>query len=476
MSKKFFLLIFCFWGLCFSESLAVVKKLEIYRNGVFLVEEFQVRNGENKLFLQAPVREEEIEFLKATGFEILSLEMSEGDPPTDLHRRLKALKEQEKALSLELERLKEELEILEMALEADETPPATEFQKYLALFQELWQKREKAKAELSEVQKTLTELQKKVAFEKVTVVRLLSRGRGKLSLRYPAGKLISYRESYAIFLDSKKQTLKIKASMILRQRSGSNLGPLTVHFYPRSESFSFISPPPFKPWILEDHLLRPRLLMEKAQTFVRGLKPRLAERELSSGAIWERLTLKEVVLPSGRTTYLSLAEEALPVEAFLIEVPLYATTRAFFRADLKPDKSYPRIKAKIYLDGSFVGETWCGPFEPGKEARVYFGPARLLEVKREVLKDLTGDSFWGKKVRERETRTTIINHYKRRLLVEAIERVPVPRRKEIKVEVEADPPWTERTPEGKVVWRFELAPEEKKVIRLYLRIKEPKDE
>ena len=475
MAKRILLLLFCcfFWGL--SEGLAAVKEIEIYRNGVFIVEEFEVAPGESKIFLLAPVREEEIEFeATSPGLEILSLEIVEAEPQTALHERLKTLKARERELSSKLEKIEKELELLQKALEAGKEPPsAAELPKYFALFSELWQEREKTRAALEELRQELAALRRKVAFEKVTAVNLLARGQGRLSLRYPAGKLITYRESYALFLDTKAPALKIKASLLLWQRSGKPLGPLTVRFYPRSRRYGAISPPPFRPWILED--LRSGLRLEGTQALGKHIKPRVAEREVSEGAIWERLTLRNVSLSAGGPNHLSLAEERLPLKSFLVEVPLYATTQAFFRADLLPERSYPRLRAKLYLDGSFVGESWCGPFEPGKETSVYFGPAHLVEVKHEILKDLSGASFWGQKVQERETRASIVNHYRRKMSLEVVERVPVPRKKGVKVEVKADPPWTERTPEGKVVWRFGLAPEEKKTIWFYLKIKRPKD-
>ncbi len=477
MSRKifFFLVLgWLLWGK--SQILAKVKEIEIYRNGVFFLEEFEVKEPESKFLLLAPVKEEDLEFLNPSkGLEILSLEITKADAQTELHQRLKALLAQEEKLSSKIKKLEKELEILEKALK--ENPlSAAELQKSLTLFDNLWQEKEKSKEELKALQKTLKGLREKVAFEEITVLKLMTRGRGKLHVRYPATKLISYRESYALYLNTQAPELKIKAAALLRQRSGKTLGPLELRFYPRSRSGMIISPPPFNPWFVENHFLRPKLLLKKAETFVRQAKPRLAQREVAPGAIWERITLEGVVLSPGRPQYLPLAEENLPLHSFLIEVPLYATTQPFFRADVRPERSFPRLQAKLYLDHSFVGESWCGPFDPGKEVKIYFGPASLLEVKQEVLKDLSGSSFWGKKIQEKETRTKIINHYQQKMLVEVVERIPVPRKKEIKIEVKSNPPWTEKTPEGKVLWRFELAPEEKKTIWFYLKIQRPKDE
>ncbi len=214
--------------------------------------------------------------------------------------------------------------------------------------------------------------------------------------------------------------------------------------------------------------------MKRAATVVEKLKAPSFEREVPKSGFWERLKLSNVYLSPGENV-LSLPDQTLPVRQILVEVPLYAGPMAFFRVDLIPDKSLPKLSANLYLDGTFVGKTVVGPFLPGKENVLYFGQAHLIEVKREVLKDLSGDSFWGKKIEEKITRTTLINHYPRAVQLEVIDRLPITRKKEIKVEAKAEPQWDERKPNGKVIWRFRLGPEEKKTILLSIKIKRPKN-
>ena len=457
-----------------------VTGLEIYRNGVFILQEFEIKGEEEKLSLLVPVSEDRLEVLKITpGLEIYSLELEKEEPQTELYQRLKALREQEKEISSKVEQLKKEQDLLVKILSnSEEALSFSDFQEFFSFYEKLWQKKNFLESRLSAIREEIKELESRLLFEKVSVVRLVSGGKGKILFRYPADGLIGFRESCALYGDFWGKTLRLKAALILWQKSGQRLGPLEVSFYPRSERYNIVSPPPFKPWYLEDHffpLPKAPFLMKKAKRMVKKLKPE-AEREVAPGAIWERVRIKNVLLPAGKPVYLPVAEDFLPAISATLEVPLYANTQAFFRLKVKPAKSYPRLRAKLYLNGSFVGEAWVGPFTPGAEIPVYFGPARLLEVKREVLKDLSGESFWGKEIQEKETKTILINHYSRNVQVEVIDRVPVPKKRESRVEVEAEPRWVEKTPEGKIIWRFTLAPEEEKTIRLYLKIRRPKGE
>ena len=471
-----FLLLVLFFGA--SGALAALKSIEIYRNGLFLVEEARLKGGENLVPLLGQVELSQVEFLEVSeGLELVNLSLTEVEPQNELYEKLKTLRQKEKELSWEKDKLSKELTLIEEALKGGREPLSPrEFQEYLSLFEKKNARLKALEEELEGLREEIEGLRGKVALDKVSALRILARGSGALLLRYPAPEgLISFKDSYSLLLDTGRKQLRVRPDFVLIQKTGMNLGPLELRFYPRTRRFKRLAPPPFSPWILSPEIFSPRLFMEKATSVVKKLKAPGFEREEAESGLWERLVIKEVRLLPGENI-LPLPEETIAVEKVLVEVPLYAGPEAYFKATFRPEISLSRFLTRLYLDGAFVGQAKVGPFEARKEASLYFGPAHLVEVKYEVLKDLTGDSFWGKRVKERVTRARILNHYPKPLFFEVVDRVPVSRKKEVEVKAEAKPPWDEMEPNGKVIWRFTLAPEEEKTILLKIRIRRPKDE
>lgn len=476
--RRSLLLLFLVLFLGASGALAALKSIEIYRNGLFLVEEVRLKGGENLVPLLGQVELSRVEFLEVSrGLELVSLSLTEVEPQNELYAKLKALRQKEKDLSWERDKLSQEVTLIREALKGGKEPLSPrEFQGYLSLFEEKNTRLKALEEELEGVGRKIKDLERKVSLDKVSALRILARGSGSLLLRYPAPKdLFSFRDSYSLILESGEKRLKVRPEFVLVQKAGEELGPLELRFYPRTRRFRRLAPPPFSPWIISAEAFSPRLFMEKAASVVKRLKAPGLEREEAESGFWERLVLKGVRLLPGENV-LPLPEEVIAVEKVLVEVPLYAGPEAYFKATFRPEVSFPRLFARLYLDGAFVGQAKVGPFEARKEASLYFGPAHLVEVKYEVLKDLSGDSFWGKRVKERVTRAKITNHYPKALSFEVVDRVPVSRKKEIEVKAEAEPPWDKMEPNGKVIWRFTLAPEKEKTILLKIKIRRPKDE
>ncbi len=466
----------CFLVLLLAgKACALPRVIEVYRNGVFIVEEFEVKEGENTLPLLARISLEEIEFLSREGApKLVNISLTEVEPEGELFNRLKELREREKELAAREKELLAELTLLEEGIKhSQEALPAAEFEKYLALRERLNAEREKVQKERVALKEEINKLSARVSGEKVSALLVWAAEGGRLWVRYPAPRWLTFKDHYTFCLETSQKSLKIAPQFLVTQKSGRVLGPLELRFYPRSRAVGAVAPPPFSPWVISEGLVPPpRVLLGKAASALKKLKPPRVEREVAGSAYWERLSIKRVRLVPGRNV-IPLPVETLAVDRVTLEVPLYAVCAAYFRADFTPDRSLPRLSAQLYLDGSFVGRAWLGPFSPGQKARIYFGVAELIEVKQEVLKDITGDSFWGKEVQEKVTRTTIINHYPRRVFVEVRDRIPVSHRKEIKIEAEADPPWDKRKPDGEVSWAFFLAPEEKKTLVLSIKIKRP---
>ncbi|AEH44495.1 hypothetical protein Thein_0614 [Thermodesulfatator indicus DSM 15286] len=470
--KKLFWVYFLIIIILPSSAKAKVKEIEIYQHKIFIVEEFPLKAGLNRLILAKEVSPEEINFRASSGLRLISISLEKVSKKDLLSLNVKKLREKLDALERDIETLNREISLVEDALKGKrETPSPQVFESYHQVWKKLFIAKLAKEKERETLKKQLKELESQIVSLNTSALIIQVKGQGSFQVRYPAGKLISWRENYECLLNTQDKELFLRAMGLITQKSGNSWPGVKIIFYPRGEDFAVLKPPPFTPWIVDEFSPRPKLLLRKTVEAVKEIK-----REKSPGNIWERVTVSYVDLPSGKPTAISLGEETFKVEKFLLEAPVYAVNKAFFRADLIPDRSFPRLKARFYLDGALVGEGEIGPLNPGISQKVYFGPASLIEIKRVVLKDVKGDSFFGKKTRLREVKTVFINHYDRPFDLEIIDKVPISRKKEVKIKAQANPPWQEKHPDGKVIWRFNLPPNGKQEIILRVEIKRPKDE
>ncbi len=462
-----------FFLLVASPSQAKVVGLEIYAGEVFLEEVFPLDQGINRLPLKALVQVSSLQ-AEPKGTEILSLAVERAKPQGPLAQRLEKLKGELQALLRQEKGLEEKLSLLKKVLEnKDEIPNPSVLKQYFALQDELLADLTRLQERRQKLEKEIQKLEKLVPQGEVSVLLVKVRQEGQLWVRYPARDILSVRQAYRLELLSEKKEIILAGEAFIRQRAGEDWTGVKLKFYPRARPWAPIAPPPFKPWVID---LPPRplaLIKGKLEKLATSLpRPR---REKSPGLIWERVVVEGVNLPCGQEVLVPLLQKTFVPQKILLEVPLYAVNQGYFRADFVPKISLPQTQAAFYLDGTYVGRGSLGPWVPGKEVRLYFGRAPLLEVKRETLKDTSGHPFFsrGREIIEKEFRTTLINHYQRPFALEVVDRLPITHKKDIKIKASANPPWEEVDSQGRVVWRFDLAPEEKAVIFLKIRIDRP---
>lgn len=461
-----------------ASGLAKVIGVHVYRNQVFLEETFQVRPGANHLVLAGNPSSEELALaFQRSGFEILDFKLTTVKRTGALFVKLKELEKQQKALISQKKALEYKLKLLEAVLNGkDQVPPPATYQKYMDLLDRFLQEKGSLEERLQAIEEELTDLRERVGREEASALEILIRGPGetRLTVRYPAGQILSCEEACEVSLDTAKSLIRIRTQAVLKQTSGVDWHGVSLHFYPRSRKEGAILPPPFRPWYL-DWAPYPLKALEKSVRRLPTLKaPLEVKREIPPSGVWERIDVSGVNLPTGQEIVVGLGEETFPCHLSL-EVPVYAEARAYFRADFTPKLSFSRLEARFYRDGLYLGSHLLRSLFPGRKVTLYFGEAPLLEVQRKVLKDTTGNPFLrrGREVTEKVFRTSLINHYRRPFAVVVVDRLPVSKRKEIKVRATATPPWTELTPEGKALWLFQMKPQGHREITLQIEIDRP---
>jgi uncharacterized protein (TIGR02231 family) len=157
--------------------------------------------------------------------------------------------------------------------------------------------------------------------------------------------------------------------------------------------------------------------------------------------------------------------------------------RAHLEATFKYQRDTP-IEAgqlQLYRDGAFVGEAETQAFLPGAEVRMPFGVDERIKV---AVRDETAKSnetgVLSKQItRESKQRFEITSYHASIIPVEVIDRVPVSKNADVKVEIlkgATDP--TSRDLNGKagvMLWKFDAQPQQLTTIRHYYSVRYPRD-
>ncbi len=468
-----------------SNTLAKVKTIEIYPNITFIEEVFELYPGKHEIPLLASVPYDQVNIhLNNKKFKIVSLSFKKGKNICPLAQKLKNLKREKEKIISKIKILEKKISLLETTLSGKKDIPSfSSFEEYLNFLDTLQQSIEIEKEKLSSIEKEISSIKNKIVSENTTLVTLTLTGpkeiKTQVFIHYPARKILSVHNIFEVHLNTISQKVLFFGKALIIQRSCEDWQNVTFLFYPRQKPFVSITPPPFSPWYvdLEAPVRFRKMLKSKALVLSEGFK---VIRETSPSSIWERLKIEKVTCPAGEEITLWLVKEELLATKFAIEVPAYTSYSIipYFRADLVPKISIPETNAMFYVDGTYVGMGHLPRLLPGKKATLYFGEAHLMEVKREILKDTTGKAhiFGSREKIEKIFKTTIINHYTKKMPIILVDRIPISRRKEIKISVKANPQWDDLSPEGKVTWYFDLEPEEKKEVILQIEIVRPKKE
>ena len=157
--------------------------------------------------------------------------------------------------------------------------------------------------------------------------------------------------------------------------------------------------------------------------------------------------------------------------------------RAHLEATFKYERDTP-IEAgqlQLYRDGAFVGEAPTQAFLPGAEVRMPFGVDERIKV---AVRDETSKSsetgVLSKLVtRETRQRFEITSYHPAVIPVEVIDRIPVSRNADVKVEIlkGATEPTT-RDLNGKagvMLWKFDAQPQQTTTLRHYYSVRYPRD-
>ncbi len=132
--------------------------------------------------------------------------------------------------------------------------------------------------------------------------------------------------------------------------------------------------------------------------------------------------------------------------------------------------------ANIYFDGAFVGESFINPAETSDTLEISLGRDKRIVMKREKLKDISGNKFFGgNKERTLAFDISVKNGKKEAVTVVVYDQVPLSNQKDIEVKIEEMSAAQYNSETGEIKWTLTLAPGETVKKRLAFKVKYPKD-
>ncbi|MFO1399802.1 MAG: mucoidy inhibitor MuiA family protein [Steroidobacteraceae bacterium] len=192
----------------------------------------------------------------------------------------------------------------------------------------------------------------------------------------------------------------------------------------------------------------------------------------------------------GRTTLLADAQARLyPIASDAFDTQLVArvvpaqSRSAHLEATFLYGRDTP-IEAgelQLYRDGAFVGRAPTAAFLPGAEVRMPFGADERIKVavREEAARSDEGNLFGRQVTRESRQRFDITSYHAETIPVEVVDRIPVSRNDDVKVEVlkGATEP-SVRQLDGKagvLLWKVSAEPRKLVSIRHYYAVRYPRD-
>ncbi|MEJ2228806.1 MAG: DUF4139 domain-containing protein, partial [Alphaproteobacteria bacterium] len=195
-------------------------------------------------------------------------------------------------------------------------------------------------------------------------------------------------------------------------------------------------------------------------------------------AISGRATIKS----TGEAKRLQIADDNMEPKLLVRTVPRLDHNAYLYAKFAMPKTSSPVIGGQVTLlrDGVYVGTGALPQLAPGEEMELGFGADERVKVKRVVKEDKKGETgtFSTTRVVERSYAIMVKNLHTRDVLLQIIDRIPVPMHQDIKVDfaMTEGPKPTARDVDdkrGTILWQMTAKPDEQKQLAFGYRLTAP---
>ena len=183
------------------------------------------------------------------------------------------------------------------------------------------------------------------------------------------------------------------------------------------------------------------------------------------------------VLSNGEDHIISLFQQEIPAQYEYFAAPRYSTD-AFLLAKIKDFSKYGLLTApaNIIFENMYIGETTINPSQTEEELNVTLGNDRRISVKKEDIKDKSGEKFLSSYREKTVTYDLVIrNNKKESINIEIKDGIPLSNNEAINVELLESSGAKKNDETGILIWNIKISPSETKKLRVSYKVRYPKD-
>lgn len=453
-----------------------IKSLDIYKNRTFVNQELDL--SKNSVDLIGTVRFEDIRFIKNSNCSISNVEVIPNNYSNDsLSLEIKSYAQKiafKKNEIASINKTSEFLTNIKFEKDAVNLKNIKDVSSYARLQilenSNLVYTLQKELQELYEKQKELTNKKSSNSFSKLNY-DASCKTQGNVKVTYPIYNVLQ-NGFYEIDVDSKNSNINIKNKSFLTQSSGYDFNNIDINMYTYNYS-NTINPQTFRPEYL-DIIKKPQISYSEVSSVQMDMQPRkerlMKSKSLASGpsfsynetSIKAFFKASNISLLSGVKNSVTFSNDKYKTTN-KIEIDGFSSSKAFYKVDFKSTKLYSNKLTKLYLDSNYIGNSYSGEIKKDKKSSIYLGVDSFVDIKKDLVKDMKEEPFFSvsKLKTEKLWKYTITNNSNITKKITVIERLPISKHEDIKIELNLKTKYTRKEDNGKISYDITLKANEK---------------
>lgn len=187
---------------------------------------------------------------------------------------------------------------------------------------------------------------------------------------------------------------------------------------------------------------------------------------------------KPYTIKSGnKAEVVNMIEYNIPTEYQYLSIPKL-NNNVYLTASITDWQQYNLLEgyANIYYEGTFVGNTILNTREYTDTLKVSLGVDKNISIKRESIKDVSKEQFFGSKAtKNKNWKITVKNNKQQAIKLTVLDQVPISKNQDIEVTVGDISNGKRDMYTGKIEWNMDLEPQMTKELRLNYSVKYSKN-
>lgn len=308
----------------------------------------------------------------------------------------------------------------------------------------------------------------------------------KMEINYLANE-VSWNPLYEIKGEKISEPLDVTLKATIRQNTGLDWKGVKLNLINGISSRNNTAPV-LQPWFLygqdkndgqQNMEYSPQAEMSKTTKDIEEVVVTAVGFQINSNQLNEsyNVDIPYDILSNNEVHTVNLFQQSIPAQFEYFAAPVY-TPEAFLLAKIKDFSKYNLITApaNIIFENMYIGETSINPDQTENELNITLGNDRRISIKKEPVKDKSGDKFFSGNQEKTVTYDLLVrNNKKESITIEIKDQIPLSNNEAIKIETLETSGARKNEETGILIWNNKVAPSETKKFRVSYKVKYPKD-